>query len=300
MSAMDWWNLSRGVNVIMGVATIPVGALILGAAGDPGSAMPLALHALCIAAFVAGWFALNDLIDIDADRVNHPERPLPSGDISETAARNFGIVMMILSALALVGIVLHAERNLEDRTWLDSAVIWMGSLVLMVSYEFDGMPFTPSLKRRGIWGNLAIAGLIAIVIVFGAASVGHGTEPLPWLVAVCVMMLVTAREIAMDISDQAGDYDRVTLPMTVGAQSARRYAWVLTLGSIVAMLLPFGLELLPKWTLVFMLPSLLSLLAVKTSLANGDDAKAVKFLKQAMMLGILGFAICGMVASDML
>ena len=104
----------------------------------------------------------------------------------------------------------------------------------------------------------------------------------------------------MDISDQAGDYDRVTLPMTMGTQSARHYTWVLTLVSIVAMLLPFGLELLPKWTLVFMLPSLLSLLAVKTSLANGDDAKAVKFLKQAMMLGILGFAICGMVASDML
>ena len=133
MSATDWWDLARGVNVIMGVATIPVGALLLGAAGDPDSAMPLALHALCIAAFVAGWFALNDLMDIAADRVTHPERPLPSGDISETAAKNFGIAMMSLSALALVGIVLHAERNLEDQTGLDSAVIWIGALDLMIT-----------------------------------------------------------------------------------------------------------------------------------------------------------------------
>ena len=109
MGAYQWWTLARGVNVIMGVITVPVGALIVGAAGQNDIAAPLILHTLSVAFFMAGWNALNDLKDINADRINHPNRPLASGAISEKAASMFSWIMMILSAIMLMAIILQSN-----------------------------------------------------------------------------------------------------------------------------------------------------------------------------------------------
>jgi geranylgeranylglycerol-phosphate geranylgeranyltransferase len=293
MGAKEWWTLARGVNVMMGSIAVAVGALIVGAAGQTGNALPIALHALSVATFMAGWNALNDLKDIDADRVNHPSRPLPSGAISEVTAKKFSIGMMSASALCLAIIVWHAENSVGEEEWMDSVAIWLLALFLMVAYEFDGMPSKVCLKKRGLWGNLAISGLIAVLIVFGAAAVGHGTDPLPWLVGLCALMIGGAREVVKDVEDLAGDTDRETLPMKIGAKPARAWAWVLSLIGFVAMVLPFGLELFPKGLIVVMLPAMLTLLATKPPLARGEDTKASKFLKRALMLGLAGFTISG-------
>jgi 4-hydroxybenzoate polyprenyltransferase len=180
---------------------------------------------------------------------------------------------------------------------MDSVAIWLLALFLMVAYEFDGMPSKVCWKRRGFLGNLAVSGLIAVVIVFGAASVGHGTDPLPWLVAVCALMIGTAREIVKDVEDLAGDTDRETLPKKIGPNPARTLAWILSLLGFIAMALPFGFELLPKGLIIVMLPAMLTLLATKPPLAKGEDTKASKLLKRSLMLGLAGFTVSGIYAS---
>ena len=67
--------------MIWGCSTIALGAVLIGV-NYQDSIVSLALHAFCIGAFIAGWFAINDLLDIDIDKVNHPGRPLPSENIS--------------------------------------------------------------------------------------------------------------------------------------------------------------------------------------------------------------------------
>ena len=62
----NWWDLSRGGNVVWGIATIGLGALMIGV-DYKESILSLALHAFCIGAFIAGWFAINDLLDIEID-----------------------------------------------------------------------------------------------------------------------------------------------------------------------------------------------------------------------------------------
>lgn len=295
MTGRDWWTLARGVNVIMGILTVPLGALIVGAASQNNIAIPLLLHTLSVAFFMAGWNTLNDLLDINADRINHPTRPLASGAISEEDAKKFSLVCFSLSTIMLVGIVFHTERTIGHLEWLDSVVIWGIALILMSAYEFDGIPFKPCLKKTGLFGNLSVSGLIAVVIVFGAAAVGHGTELFPWTVAICAMMIGTAREIIKDVEDMEGDSERHTLPMKIGSEKARKVAWICTLLAFISMGMPFALDLLPLTHIVFLTPALVYLTMVKVPIVKGEDTKASKLLKRALLYGLLGFTTTGLI-----
>jgi len=281
--------------VIMGILTVPLGALIVGAVSQNNIAIPLLLHTLSVAFFMAGWNALNDLLDINADRINHPTRPLASGAISEESAKKFSLVCFSLSTIMLVGIIFHTEETIGHLEWLDSVAIWGMALILMSAYEFDGIPFKPCLKKTGLFGNLSVSGLIAVVIVFGAAAVGHGTELFPWTVAICAMMIGTAREIIKDVEDMEGDSERHTLPMKIGAEKARMVAWICTLLAFISMGMPFALDLLPLGYIVFLTPALIFLTMVKAPIVKGEDTKASKFLKRALLYGLLGFTTTGLI-----
>ena len=146
-----------------------------------------------------------------------------------------------------------------------------------------------------MWGNLAIASTIAITILFGAAAIDHFNDPLLWLVAASAMSLTTAREIIMDTNDQVGDYNRNTLPKVLGNEKARKTVWILSVASVLLITLPFTLGYLPQNLLVFVLPSVLSSIAVKPFLKQGKDNEAGHVLRVAMIFGLLGLALCGMI-----
>ena len=120
----NWWDLSRGGNVVWGIATIGLGALMIGVDYEE-SILSLALHAFCIGAFIAGWFAINDLLDIEIDRINHPGRPLPSENITENGAKKYGHRMIILSGVGLIAIIMNDEKNIEGMAWIDSVIVWL-------------------------------------------------------------------------------------------------------------------------------------------------------------------------------
>jgi geranylgeranylglycerol-phosphate geranylgeranyltransferase len=295
--AKNWWDLSRGGNVVWGIITLGLGALMLGV--DYGQSVgTLTLHAFCIGAFIAGWFAINDLLDIEVDRVNHPRRPLPSDNISETGARKYGHRMMILSGVGLVAIILNDEKNIGGMAWIDSVVVWLFALLMMIAYELDGKPFNPCLKKRMFWGNLTIAGTVAVTILFGAAAIGHATDPLLWLIAISAMIMTTAREICMDISDQGGDFDRNSLPKVVGLEKARRTVWFLSIASSLTLILPFALGFLPWDLAIFVLPAIGCAISIKTFLGHENDAKAADMLRFSMISGLLGLAACGVILNS--
>ena len=271
----NWWDLSRGGNIVFGITTVTLGTFMMGV-NYQENIVNLALHSFCIAAFIAGWFSINDLLDIDVDRINHPDRPLPSENISERAAEKYGLRMMILSGVGLVAIILNDEKGIEGMAWVDSVIVWLMALLLMIIYELDGKPFNPCLKKRMFWGNLTIAGTISITILFGAAAINHATNPLLWLVAASAMILTTAREICMDSNDQFGDFDRTTLPRVIGLEKARKTVWILAVASALLMLLPFALNLLPLDIIFLVLPSITCIISSKPFLTRGSDAEAVQ------------------------
>ena len=289
----NWWDLSRGWNMLWGISTVALGAVMMGVDYEE-KLLTLALHAFTIGCFIAGWFAINDLLDIDIDRINHPQRPLPSENISELSAKKYGHRMMILSGVGMVAIIMNDEKNIEGMAWKDSVAVWLVALLMMIAYELDG-PFNPALKKRMFWGNLTIAMTMAITILFGAAAIDYALHPLLWLVAAAACVLTTAREIIMDNCDAAGDVDRNTYAKIKGVERTRKTVWILSVASCLLLVMPFALGYLPWNLVIFVVPSIIFATMTKPYLSRGKDGEVGNFLRFSMVSGLAGLAACGII-----
>ena len=279
--------------MLWGISTVALGAVMMGVDYEE-NLLTLVLHAFTIGCFIAGWFAINDLLDIDIDRINHPQRPLPSENISELSAKKYGHRMMILSGVGMVAIIMNDEKNIEGMAWKDSVAVWLVALLMMIAYELDG-PFNPALKKRMFWGNLTIAMTMAITILFGAAAIDYALHPLLWLVAASACVLTTAREMIMDNRDAIGDLDRNTYAKIKGVERTRKTVWILSVASCLLLVMPFALGYLPWNLVIFVVPSIIFATMTKPYLSRGKDGEVGNFLRFSMVSGLAGLAACGII-----
>jgi geranylgeranylglycerol-phosphate geranylgeranyltransferase len=160
------------------------------------------LAAASTALVTAGGNVLNDVLDLDGDRVNHPDRPLVTGAISLGTARILAIGLFVAGIEVAIPVVLK-----EPLLGLILAIA-VGSLL---GYEFR-------LKARGFVGNLTVALLTGLVFLYGGAAVGNAVVMAPF--AAMAFLATLSREVIKDVEDMAGDVGRATLPMTHGVPTA--------------------------------------------------------------------------------
>lgn len=89
--------LVRPANVVTAIADVFAGMAIVGYLSTTGieasQILPLALLCLATSGLYAGGIIFNDVFDIAYDKVNRPERVIPSGKVSLKNAIRFGIVL---------------------------------------------------------------------------------------------------------------------------------------------------------------------------------------------------------------
>lgn len=178
-----------------------VGGLVAHGMGISGSDefwALLALAAASTALVTAGGNVLNDLEDIEGDRVNHPERPLVTGAISVPTARIIAIGLFVAGIEAALPVIL-AEPLV--------GIILAIALAAMLSYEFR-------LKAAGLGGNLLVAALTGLVFLYGGAVGGNALVLAPF--AAMAFLATLSREVIKDMEDVEGDVSRETLPKTHG------------------------------------------------------------------------------------
>jgi len=127
---------------------------------------------------------VNDIYDIEIDRINKPERILAAGKISLKNAWISYFVMNV-AALILIGIV-----NIL------LFVIALYSILLLFFYSFY-------FKRTILAGNFVVSLLSGLAFIFGAVAVGDwfvGVVP-----AVFAFLFHFGREVVKDLQDVQGD-----------------------------------------------------------------------------------------------
>ena len=138
----------------------------------------------------AAWILLsagntvNDYCDYNIDRVNRPERPLPSGRIPKRNAPIFTVILLG------IGIVLGTLIG----TWAIVFALLVSGTV--VSYAFY-------LKRVPFIGNIVVSGLTGVTFIAGGMAVDSVEGAL--IPATFAFLFTTAREIVKDLEDTEGD-----------------------------------------------------------------------------------------------
>ena len=280
-------SLIRLKNLIIGSATVLTGSYVTMDNGwNNDLVLNVILQMISVASFMAAGNILNDIMDIEIDKISHPLRSLPSGKISIKQAWIFMIIFSLISIFsALVGIFILKNLGLN---WIPLAIIWFLACSLMISYEVG-----PTTKKYGYLGNIIIGSMLGLVIIYGAAAVGDYSNILTLCVAIMATLMGISREIVKDVHDIEGDikWGRKTIPILLGAQTSRNIAYIIVMLSIVTIMLPFMMNLgdLEYWMILFMLPTIVILIGLNGPMRTGDDKKAINTLLISMVLGLIGF-----------
>jgi len=112
--------------------------------GIPASVEQFPLLFTCVCTFIG-----NDLDDVERDRVNHPERPLPAGELSAAVA---GIMYFTCLSLALFSTRHYVTPGI--------AFWYYGLIAISISYGYVVECF-PSLKAPYV----AVVSSIPVLIV---------------------------------------------------------------------------------------------------------------------------------------
>ena len=95
------FKMSRPVNIVIAMVTLSIGYYLLSAmpTQDMGiSWTTLVLQTLGFACAIGFANIQNDILDLESDKLNRPERPLVTGKVSVKAARITWIALFVRNA----------------------------------------------------------------------------------------------------------------------------------------------------------------------------------------------------------
>ena len=296
----SWASLFRAGNSVSGVFGVLLGS-VLASRGMPSGdyAIITVLHSISVMTFMFSWNALNDYMDIEIDKTNRPDRPLPSGAIPmESARRGIQITGFISAISLMIAGYVSSTGSSGVWDWIPSLVIWSFALFLLFNYESSSR-FSYKMKDKGLPGNIAISLSVGLVIIFGAASVSKPLDDRSWVVFLIGFLYNLSREIVKDIEDIDGDEGRNTFAMSAGVDRARAVAaglLALALAAILAPFLPF-FQIFTDWHVIFVIPAVVSLMMVKPRLFATEDTAAQKLIKISMQLCLFAFLTISLIPS---
>ncbi|HIE36604.1 TPA: hypothetical protein EYP83_00425, partial [Candidatus Geothermarchaeota archaeon] len=138
--------------------------------------------------YITGFFIsssimiFNDIIDLPIDRINRPDRPLPSGRITVNRALLLGLTIGIL------GIIF-------------SLLTGFNTLFLALGFWIVGILYNLYLKGIPLVGNMVVSLSIAIPFIYGAYITGNNSYDLnTYILAITAFTINTYREIIKDIA----------------------------------------------------------------------------------------------------
>lgn len=177
-----FFNIIRPVNCLITFIAIIVSGLIC--TKNNHISTNLFLAGLVGFLITAAGNSINDIIDIDIDRINRPNRPLPSLII--TLKQAWVLFVMLVTTSLVLSLFLNQFAFL----------IVLLSNVLLILYSL-------TLKRVTLFGNIVISFLTAYAFIFGGIVVENVKGAL--IPAVFAFLINLIREMIKDMEDIKGD-----------------------------------------------------------------------------------------------
>lgn len=177
--------------------------------GAGGIILRIVAGAVLAAALNAFSNGLNQIFDLEIDRINKPRRLLPSGRISRPEAWCLSVAFLVIALL------LAAWINLQ------CFFVVLGGALGTFLYSVPPI----RTKSRGVWANLTIALVRGTLLpVAGWSTVKHVMQPEPWVLGAILGVYFLGAVTTKDFSDVEGDRRGGcrTLPVIYGVERSIR------------------------------------------------------------------------------
>ena len=268
-------KLIRPINFLITFITVVVAAFIC----QPGLVFS---SSIILAAFAASFTLasgniINDIYDVEIDKINRSSRPLPSGKIINKEALVLYFIFQLLSLILSWFINLPAFF-----------IVIIATLLLFLYSKY--------LKRIPLIGNITVAFLTGLVFIYGGIAVeNYDAAIIPALFAFLINLI---REIVKDMKDVKGDEKAgvVSFPIKYGFQKSK----ILILFVIILLFLftfyPFLIQLfrIEYFIVVMVIVNPLLIYSVKILFEDHSEKnldKISNILKLDMVVGLLAIFI---------
>ncbi|NYT21075.1 MAG: geranylgeranylglycerol-phosphate geranylgeranyltransferase [Methanomicrobiales archaeon] len=231
----------------------------------------------------AGGNTINDYFDAGIDRINRPDRPIPSGEVREREAWNLSFVLFA------AGILMTAFTNI-----LCVVIAIFNSLLLFL--------YAARLKRSCLFGNLAVSYLSASIFLFGGAYLGWEGAIRVLPIALITFFAMVSRELLKDAEDVEGDRPAgaETVPVRYGVKAAVILSLVCAVGAVAGSIYPvswWGI-----WYLAGILPvdAIIIVAAIRPLPCRDPQciktSRATGLLKTGMFASLVVFFVAALLA----
>lgn len=264
-------EILRPANAVMALIAVVLMAII----GKTYS-IGIALGAVSVFIATGAGNVINDYCDYEIDKINKPDRPIPSGRIRLENALYYSIILFIIAMI--MGFLISVENGIT--------VIICSILMIVYAYDF---------KQRCLIGNICVSLLTGLTFVYGALITKDIT--LGIFLGFFAFLMTLSREIIKDTEDIEGDKkeNANTLPIKYGSKTAVNIAVLL---NIVTCILSPVLYLYNVFSIYYMIIVMIAdiifiysaVLTVRNQ-SKENLHKVSKYMKIAMFVAFISFAV---------
>ena len=279
------FNLIALLSLIRPINSFMIGlAVIVGIAiGSPD----MLFSRLSIYGFITGFsissysMIINDIYDIEIDKVNQPERPLAKQIISINSALLLSLILLLIGLTS-------------------SMIISYSHLIITVIFSFLSWFYNIWGKKQGIIGNSIVASSMSIPFIFGGVITGN-ISLLVWSISLIAFLSGMGREIIKTIADVEGD--KIKGVKSVSIQFGSRNAMLIACGFIIISILISFIPVYLNLIQIYYIPLLIltdlillySIFVLSKNYSKSESLKVKKYILYAMLFGLITFLMNSMI-----
>jgi geranylgeranylglycerol-phosphate geranylgeranyltransferase len=264
-------KIIRPINIIITFFSIVVAAIIC-SNGNYNSGI-IVLAALSGSFAAASGNTINDIFDVEIDKINRPDRPLTANLLTRFEAFSLFIFFVVASLILALLVNMYAF------------CIDCSALVLLFFYSY-------SFKRIILFGNFIVAFLTGLAFIYGGIAVNSFNSAI--VPAVFALLINLIREIVKDMEDIEGDEKTglFSFPHLYGFELTKKLITYLSVFLIAVTFYPFIVKIykIEYFILIMLLVNPVIIYTLKS--LNKDTTKKnlhkISFiLKLNMLFGLI-------------
>ncbi len=263
-------KITRPINVLITFFVVVVAILI---SQKNQTEISLIIWASVAAALTAAaGNIINDIFDVEADKISHPQRVLVSGVLTKKGSWFEYIILNSIS-----GII----------------AIYLSTILFIIVLTTISILFVYALyfKKILLTGNIIIAILTGLAFIYGGFAAGNPQASI--IPAIFAFLINFIREIVKDIQDIEGDKKQniQTFPIQFGLDAATKLIVSLSIILIAFTFYPFIMHLykIEYFILVMIVVNPIMVLSIKYLWTNKENKfyTVSKLLKFNMIIGLI-------------